>query len=108
LFIFSGWDAENKKKARNWIRFMIIGVLMSVGLLFVFQFWLKFAWIENYEMYSAKNVFTRVGVIFWKIFALTDWINSGNTVPWVRVEPWVNSKPWPSQDRSLDPSDYEL
>jgi uncharacterized membrane protein len=43
LFIFSQGDPENKKKARDRVRFMIIGLVMTIGLLFIFPLGLKMA-----------------------------------------------------------------
>jgi hypothetical protein len=90
---------------------MIIGLVMTIGLLFIFPLGLKMAWIPNYESYSAKNVFQAVSTIFSKLLLVKDGITTMNAVPGVYVEPWViaPSQTQPqSRDRSLDPSDYEL
>ncbi|MCS6982792.1 MAG: hypothetical protein NZL83_01240 [Candidatus Absconditabacterales bacterium] len=111
LFIFSQGDPENKKKARDRVRFMIIGLVMTIGLLFMFPLGLKMVGVPNYEAYSAKNIFQSVSTIFSKLLLVKDGMNTMNAVPGVYVEPGVvaPSQTQPqSQGRSLDPSDYEL
>lgn len=61
LFIFSGTKEDNKKKGWNSIRFMIIGVILSLLLLFLVPTVLRAVNVPSYDNYSAKNVFVRVG-----------------------------------------------
>ncbi len=70
LFIFSQWDPESRKKARNWIRFMIIGVIMTIVLLFFFPLLFKYMGVQGYDNYTAKNIFERVSEIFTRILNL--------------------------------------
>lgn len=67
LFIFSQWQEEKIKKARNSIRYMIIGIFLTVFLLFFFPLIFKRIGLENYENYSAKNIFNKA----WKLLEKT-------------------------------------
>jgi hypothetical protein len=59
LFIFSNGDEEKKKSAWNSIRYMIIGVIMTIFLLTVFPVIFRQLKVSGYEVYTAKNVFER-------------------------------------------------
>ncbi len=101
LFIFSHWEAEEKKKARNWIRFMIIWIMLTIVLLFFFKYILKFLWVSTFEDYSAENIFARVSEL------LSNLLNFGKNV----ASDWFNNS-WNEglQDstNNIDVSDYEL
>ena len=73
LFIFSKWDDAKVKSARNSIRYMIIGIFLTVMLLFMGPTLLKLFRLKNSEMYSAKNIFGKMGNI---ISCLTTWVVS--------------------------------
>lgn len=80
LFIFSHGDTENKKKARNWIRFMIIGLILTVILLFLFQYILKYIGVESYEQFSASKIFEKVQSIINSVIGMGKGISDkGNT-----------------------------
>lgn len=59
LFIFSQGDNEKITAAWNSIRYMIIGIIFTISLLFVFQYLFKWMHVPGYELYSAKNIFTK-------------------------------------------------
>ena len=71
-FIFSQGKDEKIKKAWNSIRYMIIGIFLTVALLFLFPLIFKWVWLENYEKYSAKNIFAKAWEIISSIFDLKD------------------------------------
>ena len=74
MFIFSHSKEENKKKWRNSIRFMIIGVILTIVLLFLVPLVLKVMKVPEYNIYTPVNVFGRAG-------ELVNWLfNLGNVI----------------------------
>jgi formate hydrogenlyase subunit 3/multisubunit Na+/H+ antiporter MnhD subunit len=71
-FIFSQWKEEKIKKAWNSIRYMIMGIFLSVFILFMFPLVFKRVWVDNHEEYSAKNIFNKAWTIINKTFKLKD------------------------------------
>lgn len=57
LFIFSAWDAEKIQKAWNSIRYMILGIIFTIMLLFVFPVILSRVWLSSAEKFKAQNIF---------------------------------------------------
>jgi len=72
FFIFSQGKDEKIKKAWNSIRYMIIGIFLTVVLLFLFPLIFKWVWLEGYERYSAKNIFNKAWDIVKGAFKLKD------------------------------------
>lgn len=61
LFIFSHNKEENKKKGWNSIRFMIIGIILTIFLLMMTPVVLKWMKVPAYETYKTTHIFNRVG-----------------------------------------------
>ena len=81
LFIFSRWDDSKVKSARNGIRYMIIGLFMTVMLLFMWPTVLRVFKMQNSEDYSAKYIFVKIGDIvscvwLWITSVITDYPNN--------------------------------
>lgn len=72
LFIFSQWKEEKIKTAWNSIRFMIMGIFLTVFLLFMFPVIFKRVWLDNYEEYSAKNIFNKAWELLNKTLQIKD------------------------------------
>lgn len=72
FFIFSQWKDDKIKKARDSIRYMIIWIFLTVALLFIFPLIFKWVWIEDYEKYTAKNIFNKAWQILSWVFDLKD------------------------------------
>ncbi|MCK9466984.1 MAG: hypothetical protein M0P94_01520 [Candidatus Absconditabacterales bacterium] len=72
LFIFSQGKEEKIKKAWNSIRYMIVGIFLSVLLLFMFPLIFKRVGLDNHEEYTAKNIFNKAGELINKTFHLKD------------------------------------
>jgi len=72
LFIFSQWKEEKIKKAWNSIRYMIVGIFLSVLLLFMFPLIFKRVGLDNHEEYTAKNIFNKAWELINKTFHLKD------------------------------------
>lgn len=79
FFIFSQGKDEKIKKARNSIRYMIIWIFLTVILLFLFPLIFRWIWLENYERYSAKNIFNKAWQILGGAFELKDIIKESQT-----------------------------
>jgi hypothetical protein len=77
-FIFAWWDSEKVKWAYNGIRYMIIWLLFTALLLFVFPLLFKLINIPDYEFFSARSIFQRVGEILQYIFQLW-WLARDNS-----------------------------
>jgi len=72
FFIFSQWKEEKIKKAWNSIRYMIIWIVLTVALLYVFPLIFKFIGLEDYDKYNAKNIFNKAWTILSSVFELKD------------------------------------
>jgi formate hydrogenlyase subunit 3/multisubunit Na+/H+ antiporter MnhD subunit len=70
MFIFSHSKEENKKKGWNSIRFMIIGVILTIVLLFLIPVVLKRMKVPKYDVYSPTNIFSRAGELITGLFSL--------------------------------------
>lgn len=89
-FIFSNGDAEKIKTARNNIRFMIIGILLTMVLLFAFPLAFQYLKIQGYKTYTASNIFNRAGEI------INQLINKSTSI--------IKLQSWASTSNSLDSS----
>lgn len=98
-FIFSNWDSEKIKKAWNSIRYTIIGIIVTIFLLFflpmIFQRISPSSWIN----YSAKNILNRSMDLWRKILSI-GWfynnpLNTGNpwSIDWGTNEPPIINNP---------------
>lgn len=72
-FIRSEWEEEAKKKWRNRIRFMMIGILLTIVLLFLLPLWLQALGVSGYDAFSAQAIFARVGTLLNQILAIGDY-----------------------------------
>lgn len=72
LFVFSHAKEENKKKWWNSIRFMIIGIILTIVLLFLVPVVLKWMRVPAYDVYTTKNVFSKVWDLIRWAFDLWD------------------------------------
>lgn len=72
LFVFSHNKEENKKKWWNSIRFMIIGIILTIFLLIMVPVVLKRMKVPAYETYKTTNIFNRVGTLVNGVFNLWD------------------------------------
>lgn len=72
LFVFSASKEENKKKGWNAIRFMLIGVILTVILLFLFPTIFRLMNVPSYDIYTPKNIFNKAGELINQAFKLGD------------------------------------
>lgn len=92
--------------ARNWIRFMIIGVIMTIVLLFFFPLSFKYMWVQWYDNFSAKNIFVRVSEIFTKILTMREELQEINQTWWWNM--YMDDASSTRTRPTIDPSNYEL
>ena len=71
LFIFSAGEAEKIKQAWNSIRYMILGVILTVIFLFIFPIIFKKIKLPGYELYSANNIFRQASIIIRSVFGFS-------------------------------------
>ena len=69
-FITSEWEEEKKKRGWNRIRFMMIGIILTIIFLIVFPLFLRRLWVFNYEAFTAPAIFARVGQILNYLFSI--------------------------------------
>jgi len=60
-FIFSHGDTDKIKQAWNGIRYMVIGLLLTLILLFIFPYVFQYMNLTGYKLYTARNIFNRAG-----------------------------------------------
>ena len=66
-FIFSKWDWEKIKKAWNNIRYMILWIILSFLLLFIFPIVFQRLEVPGHEAYNAQNIFNKASEIIQKV-----------------------------------------
>ena len=81
LFIFSRWDDSKLKSAWKSIRNMIIGLFLTVMILFIWPMILRIFRVNNPDNYSAKYIFAKVGnivscVSLWVVSVVKDYSNN--------------------------------
>jgi len=72
FFIFSGVKDENKKKWWSSIRFMIVGILLTIVLLFFVPNVLKRMHIPGYDIYTPGNILNKAWDVLGTVFKLGD------------------------------------
>jgi formate hydrogenlyase subunit 3/multisubunit Na+/H+ antiporter MnhD subunit len=103
LFVFSGNKEDNKKKGRNSIRFMIIGIILSLLLLFMVPTVLRAMNVPSYESYSAKHVFVRAWDVINYILKLGNVIKKSQENNQILWNPYYNPDSTPAvQDPSAN------
>ena len=105
LFIFSRWDDSKVKSAWNGIRYMIIGLFLTVMILFMAPTVLRVFRVRNSEAYSAKYIFVKVGNIVtcvstWIVKVITDYPNN-NPFGDTRDPFWVSQSVWEDYNGSV-------
>jgi len=89
LFLFSKGKDENKTKGRNAIRYMIIGIVLSVLFLGILPFALKGVNIELKD-YTTKAIFSRVGDILQQTFKVWTAVKNGQIENQYRGNQYIN------------------
>ena len=51
---------------------MVIWIILTVVLLYLFPLIFRLIWLENYEKYTAKSIFAKAGTILSSVFELKD------------------------------------
>lgn len=80
LFIFSQGDDEKKQSAWNGIRYMIIGIVLTMFLLTFFPILFEQLHVTGYETYTASNIFNRVGEILNSLLQLGNLVRETQSV----------------------------
>ena len=106
FFIFWGSKEENKKKGWNSIRFMIIGIVLTLVLLFVFPSVLKVLSVPGHENYTPKKIFQKAGEIVNGAFKLGNFIEESQLDNQYRGNSFYDTTPDASNSAGV--SDYDL
>lgn len=77
-FIFSHGEAEKIKGAWNSIRYMIVGILFTLLLLFLFPILFKQLEVQWYQIYTAENIFKKAWELIQGGFGLFNTIKRGS------------------------------
>lgn len=93
FFIFSQWKDEKIKKARNSIRYMVIWIIFTVILLYFFPLVFRRIGLENYEKYTAKNIFAKAGTVLSTIFELKDVIKESQEMNMYNWQLYYDTNP---------------
>lgn len=103
LFIFSNWEEEKVKGARNSIRYMMIGIIFTVLLLFIVPLLLEYlgincaAWVSCADAFSPSRIFERISTL------LSNWRTIGRNY---QQDVWLPGIQWSWPTPST--SDYNL
>lgn len=74
-FIFSKWDSEKIKKAWNTIRYMLLWIILTILLLFIFPVVFERLEIPWHEQYTAQNIFEKAGELVQHLISW-EWLES--------------------------------
>ncbi len=88
MFIFSHSKEENKKKWWNSIRFMIIGVVLTIALLLLVPLTLKWMKVPKYDVYTPVNIFSRAGELVNGLFGLGNFIKQSQLNSQYHAQPY--------------------
>lgn len=106
LFIFSQGKEDKIKAAWNSIRYMIIGIIFTVVLMFVFPLIFKWMNVKGYENYSARNIFNRSWELIKYVFQLGDVITESQKDMQYRGQLYYDTTP--DSTTSTSTTDYNL
>lgn len=81
LFVFSKWDPKKIEKAMNSLKYMILWIILSLIILFIFPFVAQKIKIPGYKIYTAKNIFNRASYLIKNIYNTLSWNYKSNTYP---------------------------
>ncbi len=93
FFIFSGAKEDNKKKWRSSIRFMIIGIILTIILLFLVPSVLKWMNVPNAEVYTPKVIFNKAGDVLKVLFKVGDVVKKSQTDNQYRGDMYYDTTP---------------
>jgi hypothetical protein len=101
LFIFSGGDPEKVKQAWNGIRYMVLGIFLTLIFLFVFPILFKKLWLPGHEAYTAQNIFKFTS---WFLRSILDfWKEVGTSgAPYQRTTSPASSSPTPAPTQPIE------
>jgi len=108
LFVFAHNKEENKKKWRNSIRFMIIGIILTIFLLIMVPVVLKWMKVPAYETYKTINIFNRVWELINKVFDLWDIIKKSQEGSQYRGDIYYKLDSSSSQPQPIVDDTYKL
>lgn len=92
LFIFSAWDTEKIKKARNSIRYMVLWIFLTLFFLFAFPIIFKRINVPWYEAYTANNVFAHTSFLLRWLFSF--WREAVNDYQFNGPASWWGYNPY--------------
>lgn len=79
FFIFSQGKEDKIKSGWNSIRYMVIGIILTVFLLFFFPIILKGMKVQWAEQYNARNIVNKASDLLKKVMQVKDVINQSQT-----------------------------
>ena len=80
LLILSGWKDDKIKPAINTIRYAVIGVVVTVVVIFVFPIFGRMLWLDVEQYAEPKRIFQKIEEIWNKIFANPNTINYNSDI----------------------------
>ena len=80
LLILSGWKDDKIKPAINTIRYAVIGVVVTVVVIFAFPIFWRMLWLDVEQYAEPKRMFQKIEEIWNKIFANPNNINYNNDI----------------------------
>lgn len=80
LLILSGWKDDKIKPAINTIRYAVIGVVVTVVVIFAFPIFWRMLWLDVEQYAEPKRIFQKIEEIWNKIFANPNNINYNNDI----------------------------
>lgn len=107
LFIFSQWKEDKIKAAWNSIRYMIMGIILTIVLLFFFPLIFKFMNVQWYEIYSARNIFNKSWELIKSVSGLWNIIRESQQDMKYRGQLYYDTDSSPSSS-TLNYSNYNL
>lgn len=78
LLILSGWKDDKIKPAINTIRYAVIGVVITVVVIFAFPIFWRMLWLDVEQYAEPKRIFQKIEEIWNKVFSNPNNINYNN------------------------------
>jgi len=87
---------------------MIIGVILTVLLLFLIPVVLRWMKVPQYDIYTPTNIFSRAGELVNKLFNLGNIIKESQSQSEYRGQPYENINTSPELSDPIDEDAYSL
>lgn len=98
-FVFSWWDTDKIKTAWMSIRYMILGIIMTIAFLFIFPVIFQRIQLPNADIFTAQNIFSQSS----EVVKFVLWFGS-ESIQIYQNNWWFGSAGWTSGGSYIAPT----